>query len=45
MLSRVFNRNIKKSSDDNIKRIDIGPFFLKNVTFIKTTGVHTFRRE
>jgi len=32
---------ILRSSEDNIKKIDIGPFFLKNVSFIKTTGVHT----
>ena len=32
---------ILRTSEDNIKKIDIGPFFLKNVSFIKTTGVHT----
>ena len=32
---------ILRSSKSNIKKIDVSPFFLKNVSFIKTTGVHT----
>ena len=32
---------ILRGSENNIKKIDIGPFFIKNVSFIKTTGVHS----